>query len=56
MSYPQTHVFLLCFAINNRKSLDNIHKKWSKEIEPFRENANIVVVGTKKVSLIRKLK
>ena len=32
LSYPQTDVFLLCFAINNPTSFRNIKTKWIEEI------------------------
>ena len=33
LSYPQTDVFLLCFAINTPTSYDNIKNKWFPEIQ-----------------------
>ena len=32
LSYPQTDVFLICFAINNPTSFRNIKGKWFEEI------------------------
>jgi Ras-related C3 botulinum toxin substrate 1 len=32
LSYPQTDVFLLCFAVNNPTSFKNIKTKWIDEI------------------------
>lgn len=33
LSYPQTDVFLLCFAINTPTSFENIKQKWYPEIQ-----------------------
>ena len=32
LSYPQTDVFLVCFSIISRASLENIKTKWVPEI------------------------
>jgi Ras-related C3 botulinum toxin substrate 1 len=48
LSYPQTDVFLLCFAINNPTSFRNIRSKWILEIrEHATNNAQFILVGTK---------
>jgi small GTP-binding protein len=31
LAYPQTDVFLICFAINGRQSFDNLVAKWVPE-------------------------
>lgn len=35
LSYPDTDVIVLCFAVDNRKSFDNIHDKWAAEVSHF---------------------
>ncbi|KAL6066745.1 Rho GTPase protein rac1 [Balamuthia mandrillaris] len=48
LSYPQTDVFMLCYAVATPGSLDNIRDKWVPEI---RENGcgdvPFIMVGTK---------
>jgi GTPase SAR1 family protein len=33
LSYPETDVFLLCYAVDNKQSYDNIPEHWHKEVE-----------------------
>jgi len=47
LSYPGTDVFLLCFGIDDHKSLKNIQEKWMIEISEFEPAPWVVVVGTK---------
>ena len=47
LSYPQTDVFLLCFAVTSPESFQNIHKKWHPEIQSHAPNVPFVIVGTK---------
>jgi len=47
LSYPQTDVFLVCFAVNNQSSLDEVNSKWVPEIRHHCPSAHIVLVGTK---------
>ena len=35
LSYPDTDVILLCFAINNKDSLENVCEKWKPEVGHF---------------------
>jgi Ras family protein A len=35
LSYPDTDVIVLCFAVDNRKSFDNIQDKWAAEVAHF---------------------
>ncbi len=46
-SYPNTHVFILCYAINNPSSYLNVLQKWLPEVQHHCPTANIMVVGTK---------
>jgi Ras family protein A len=45
--YPDAHVVLICFSIDNPDSLDNIHEKWLPEVLHFCTGVPIVLVGTK---------
>ncbi|KAM3959178.1 ras-related protein Rac2-like [Aphomia sociella] len=47
LSYPQTDVFLICFAIDNRISLSNVRVKWYPEVRHHCPNVPVILVGTK---------
>lgn len=47
LSYEDTHVFLLCFSIDNRDSLQNIQDKWMEEVLEYSGNAKFVLVALK---------
>ena len=47
LSYPQTDVFLLCFAVSEPSSFENIRSKWYKEIKHYAPNTPFIIVGTK---------
>jgi small GTP-binding protein len=47
LSYPQTDVFLICFAVNSRVSFDNLRTKWLTEVQHFAPNVPFIIVGTK---------
>ena len=32
LAYPNTKVFLICFAVNNRRSFQNVRDKWAPGI------------------------
>lgn len=44
LSYPQTDVFILCFAIISQVSLRNVVSKWIPEIRQY-SDAPIILVG-----------
>ncbi|XP_041931203.1 uncharacterized protein LOC121694874 isoform X11 [Alosa sapidissima] len=48
LSYPDTDVILMCFAIDKPSSLESISKKWAPELKHFCPNAPIILVGNKK--------
>ncbi|KAL5016247.1 hypothetical protein ScPMuIL_005836 [Solemya velum] len=48
LSYPDTHVILMCFSIDNPDSLQNISEKWSPEVKHFCPKVPVILVGTKK--------
>ena len=47
LMYPGTDVFLLCYAINNVASFNNIMIKWAPELRKHCPNARIVLIATK---------
>ena len=47
LSYPDTDIFLVCFSLVCKTSLDNVLVKWIPEIEHYSPNAPVILVGTK---------
>ncbi len=47
LSYPQTDVFLICFAVNSVTSLQNVQAKWSPEVQHYCPDAPVVLLGMK---------
>ena len=47
LSYPNTHVVLMCFSVDDPNSLQNISDKWHPEIKHFCPGVPIIVVGNK---------
>jgi len=47
LSYPQTDVFLVCFAVNNYASCENVKSKWFPEIQHHAPGVPLILVGTK---------
>ncbi|KAK2171779.1 hypothetical protein NP493_1027g00006 [Ridgeia piscesae] len=47
LSYPDTDVLLLCFAIDNPDSFQNVTDKWVPELNHFCRKVPVVLVGTK---------
>ncbi|KAF3312423.1 GTP-binding protein Rho1 [Orbilia oligospora] len=48
LSYPDSHVVLLCFSVANRDSYDNVKEKWIGEVLHFCRSIPIILVGTEK--------
>ncbi|CAG5123149.1 unnamed protein product [Candidula unifasciata] len=48
LSYPDTHVVLMCFSVDSPDSLQNIAEKWTPEVKHFCHSVPIIVVGNKK--------
>ncbi|MCO5590084.1 hypothetical protein L7F22_044053 [Adiantum nelumboides] len=48
LSYPDSHVILICFAVDSPDSLDNVQEKWISEVLHFCQNLPIILVGCKK--------
>ncbi|GBG29702.1 Ras-like GTP-binding protein RHO [Hondaea fermentalgiana] len=47
LSYPQTQVFLVCFAINSPVSFKHVETKWRPEIMHHSPGVPFIIVGTK---------
>ncbi|XP_077869062.1 rho-related protein racA-like [Saccoglossus kowalevskii] len=47
LSYPGTDVFLLCFSLASRASLENVTEKWWPEIQHHMPKTPVVLVGNK---------
>jgi len=48
LSYPDTHVLLVCFSVDSTDSLENIGEKWVPEVRHFCFNVFFLLVGCKK--------
>ena len=48
LSYPDTDVILMCFAVDSPDSLENISVKWTPEVQHFCPNVPYVLIATKK--------
>ncbi|CAA7271360.1 unnamed protein product [Cyclocybe aegerita] len=48
LSYPDSHVILICFAVDSPDSLDNVQEKWISEVMHFCAGLPIILVGCKK--------
>ncbi|KAJ3194953.1 GTP-binding protein Rho1 [Irineochytrium annulatum] len=48
LSYPDSHVILICFAVDSPDSLDNVMEKWISEVLHFCSGLPILLVGCKK--------
>ncbi|KAG8719895.1 GTP-binding protein Rho1 [Ceratobasidium sp. 395] len=47
LSYPDTHVVLICFSVDAPDSLDNVTEKWIEEVKYFCTGLPVVLVGCK---------
>ena len=47
LSYPQTDIFLLCYDVSRKASLENIIAKWIPEITHHCPNTPFLVIGLK---------
>ncbi|KAG2173829.1 hypothetical protein INT43_005249 [Umbelopsis isabellina] len=45
--FSNAHVILMCFAVDNRESLDNIMYRWLDIVQEYRPNVKIVLVALK---------
>ncbi|KAM6493712.1 P-loop containing nucleoside triphosphate hydrolase protein, partial [Amanita muscaria] len=48
LSYPDSHVILICFAVDSPHSLDDVQEKWISEVMHFCPKLPILLVGCKK--------
>jgi len=48
LSYPDSHVILVCFSVDNPDSLENVQEKWISEVLHFCQGLPILLVGCKK--------
>ncbi|KIO31557.1 hypothetical protein M407DRAFT_241775 [Tulasnella calospora MUT 4182] len=48
LSYPDSHVILICFAVDSPDSLDNVQEKWISEVHHFCQGLPVILVGCKK--------
>lgn len=47
LSYPNSHVILVCCAVNNAESFANIYRKWQHELDQYCPGVPRIVVGCK---------
>ncbi|BFZ62600.1 RHO4 protein [Saitoella coloradoensis] len=47
LSYPETDVILICFAIDSPVTLENVVDKWWPEVQHFCPSTPVVLVGLK---------
>jgi len=47
LSYPDSNVILICFAVDSPDSLDNVQEKWISEVLHFCQGIPIILVGCK---------
>eukprot|EP00494_Astrolonche_serrata_P004021 UN04031 len=47
ISYPHTHVFLVCYSVASQISLKNVETKWVPELRVHAPEAEIILVGLK---------
>ena len=48
LSYPDSHVILICFAVDSPDSLDNVQEKWISEVMHFCAGLPVILVACKK--------
>ncbi|KAJ5070750.1 gtp-binding protein rho4 [Anaeramoeba ignava] len=47
LSYPNANIVLICFAVDNHISYNNVLNKWAGEVKHYCSEAPILLVGTK---------
>lgn len=47
LSYPDSHVILICYAVDSPDSLDNVQEKWISEVKHFCSGLPIILVACK---------
>jgi len=48
LSYPDSHVILICFAVDSPDSLENVQEKWVSEVYHFCPGLPILLIACKK--------
>ncbi|KAG9120049.1 GTP-binding protein Rho1 [Ceratobasidium sp. 392] len=48
LSYPGSHIVLMCFSVDSRDSFENIEAKWVSEVNHFCSGLPFILVGCKK--------
>ncbi|KAA0717202.1 ras homolog gene family, member Gc [Triplophysa rosa] len=48
LSYPQTHVFIICFSVTSPSSHANVRHKWHPEVCHHCPGVPVLLVGTKR--------
>ncbi|CCJ31149.1 unnamed protein product [Pneumocystis jirovecii] len=47
LSYPDSHVILICFSVDSPDSLDNVQEKWVPEVTHFCAGLPVILVACK---------
>mmetsp|Transcript_1655 Transcript_1655/g.2130 ORF Transcript_1655/g.2130 Transcript_1655/m.2130 type:complete len:149 (-) Transcript_1655:2577-3023(-) len=47
LSYPNAHVFIICYSTILRSSFENIGSVWMREIQNFTDGVPFILCGTK---------
>jgi small GTP-binding protein len=47
LAYPETNIFIVCFATISPNSLNNVRENWVKEISHYCPKTPFILVGTK---------
>lgn len=47
LSYPESDVVLICFAVDSQSSLANVQDKWYPEVRHFCPHTPVLLVGLK---------
>lgn len=47
LTYPDTHVVLVCFAVDKAESLVSVHQKWAHELDQYCPGVPRILVGCK---------
>jgi len=48
LSYPDSHVILICYAVDSPDSLDNVQEKWISEVLHFCAGLPFLLIGLKR--------
>ncbi|KAJ1568879.1 GTP-binding protein Rho1 [Nowakowskiella sp. JEL0078] len=48
LSYPDSHVIMICFSVDSPDSLENVNEKWISEVRHFCNDLPVLLVACKK--------